>query len=71
MTAGRSKKPCNFCIDKVPYIDYKNIRLLRTHMSQYGRIVPKYYSGLCVIHQKRMANAIKRAREMALLPYVR
>ncbi|MBI2638646.1 30S ribosomal protein S18 [Candidatus Peregrinibacteria bacterium] len=71
MTAGRSKKKCGFCTEQVAYIDYKNIRLLRRFMSQYGRIVPRYYSGICLKHQKRLANAIKLAREMALLPYVR
>lgn len=71
MTAGRSKKRCNFCEEKVNHIDYKNIPLLRKHMSQYGRITPKYYSGVCLKHQKRMSRAIKVAREMALLPYVR
>lgn len=69
MTAGRSKKKCNFCADKVTYIDYKYIRLLRRHMSQYGRIVPRYYSGVCLQHQKRLSRAIKRAREMALVGY--
>ena len=71
MTAGRSKKKCAFCAEKITYIDYKNIPLLRRFMSQYARIVPKYYSGVCLKHQKRLANAIKRAREMALLAYVR
>ncbi|MEK9133155.1 MAG: 30S ribosomal protein S18 [Patescibacteria group bacterium] len=71
MTAGRSKKKCPFCADKIDYIDYKNLRMLKKFMSQYGRVVPKYYSGVCLIHQKRVANAIKLAREMALLPYVR
>lgn len=71
MTAGRSKKKCIFCEYKASYIDYKNIRVLRRFTSQYGRIVPRYYSGVCVQHQKRISNAIKLAREMALLPYVR
>ena len=71
MTAGRSKKKCAFCTEQVDYVDYKNLPLLRRFTSQYGRIVPRYYSGVCVIHQKRVANAIKRAREMALVPYVR
>lgn len=71
MTAGRSKKKCGFCAEKITYIDYKNIRLLRRFMSQFGRIVPKYYSGVCLKHQKKLSNAIKRAREMALLLYVR
>ncbi|MBI2453914.1 30S ribosomal protein S18 [Candidatus Peregrinibacteria bacterium] len=71
MTAGRSKKKCGFCIEKVDYVDYKNIRLLRRFLSQYGRIVPKYYSGVCLKHQKEVSRAVKVAREMALLAYVR
>ena len=71
MTAGRSKKKCGFCAEKVSYVDYKNLRLIRRFISQYGRIVPRYYSGVCLTHQKRLANAIKLAREMALVPYTR
>ncbi len=71
MTAGRSKKKCGFCAEKVTYIDYKNLRLVRRFISQYGRIVPRYYSGVCLTHQKRLSNAIKLAREMALVPYTR
>lgn len=71
MTAGRSKKQCQFCIEQIDHVDYKNIKLLLRFMSQYGRIVPRYYSGVCLKHQKRVANAIKRAREMAMLMYVR
>lgn len=71
MTAGRSKKPCNLCKRHVEYIDYKNLKLLKRFLSQYGRIVPKYYSGNCLWHQKRVARAIKLARESALLPYIK
>ena len=71
MTAGRSKKKCDFCAEKIVDVDYKNLRMLRRFISQYGRIVPKYYSGVCLKHQKRLSNAIKRAREMALVAYVR
>lgn len=71
MTAGRSKKQCAFCNDKITHIDYKNIRMLRRFISQYGRITPRYYSGVCLQHQKRLSNAIKLGREMALLAYVR
>ena len=71
MTAGRSKKKCAFCNTKITHIDYKSLGLLKRFMSQYGRIVPRYYSGVCLPHQKRLANAIKLAREVALLPYVK
>lgn len=71
MTAGRSKKLCQLCDKKIAYVDYKNLRMLWKFISQYGRIVPRYYSGVCLQHQKRLARAIKLAREMALLPYVK
>jgi len=50
-------------------IDYKNIELLRSYLTVFGRIVPRYYSGVSLKQQKQLANAVKRAREMALLPY--
>lgn len=71
MTAGRSKKYCPFCEEKIEHIDYKNLRMLKRFISQYGKIVPKYYSGVCLVHQKRLSRAIKLAREMALFAYVR
>lgn len=71
MTAGRSLKPCPLCAHKVEYIDYKNFSLLKRFLSQYGRIVPRYYTGNCLWHQKRLARAVKLAREVALLPFVK
>ncbi len=50
-------------------IDYKNIELLRSYLTVFGRIVPRYYSGVSLKQQKQLSNAVKRAREMALLPY--
>ena len=64
-------RKCRFCIDQSDYVDYKNLRLLRKFMSQYMKIVPRYYSGNCVTHQKRLANAVKKARIMALIPFVK
>ena len=52
-------------------IDYKNIELLRSYLTVFGRIVPRYYSGVSLKQQKQLANAVKRAREMALIPYTR
>ncbi|PJC37451.1 30S ribosomal protein S18, partial [Candidatus Peregrinibacteria bacterium CG_4_9_14_0_2_um_filter_53_11] len=60
-----------FCKVKVEHIDYKSLHVLHRFISQYGRIVPKYYTGVCLTHQKRLSKAIKVAREMALIPYVR
>lgn len=71
MTAGRSKKKCPFCAEKIEHIDYKNVPVLRKFISQYGRIVPRYYSGVCLNHQKKVANSIAISREMALIGYVR
>jgi len=51
------------------FIDYKNVELLRAYLTTFGRIVPRYYSGISLKQQKMLALAIKRAREMALLPY--
>jgi len=62
-------RQCQFCIDEVQAIDYKNIRLLKKYVSQYKKIVPKYYNGNCLKHQKRLATAIKNARMMALIPF--
>jgi len=67
MTAGRSKKRCKFCEFQVPHIDYKNVGLLTRFISQYGRIIPKYYTGVCLSHQKKIARAIKTARQIALI----
>ena len=67
----RRKKVCPFCADKVIRIDYKDAELLGKYISERGKIVPKRVSGVCAIHQRELATAIKRARIVALLPYVR
>lgn len=53
------------------WIDYKDTEILRQYLTSFGRIVPRYYSGISLKQQKQLALAIKRAREMALLPYTR
>jgi small subunit ribosomal protein S18 len=72
---GRSKyvpkrKICFFCRDKVTVIDYKDPVILRPYISDRGKIAPRRKSGACAKHQRRLALAIKRARHLALLPYV-
>jgi len=62
---------CPFCEQKVTYIDYKNTKLLIRFISQYGRIIPKYYTGVCLGHQKMLSRAVKTARQMALIAYTR
>ena len=67
----RRKKVCPFCADKLLKIDYKDADLLGKYISERGKIMPKRMSGVCAIHQRELATAIKRARIVALLPYVR
>ena len=71
MAKNKYNKACKFCINKIKYIDYKNVKLLRKFVSQYAKIVPRYYTGVCLKHQKSFATAIKNARTMALLQFVR
>ncbi|MDR2640768.1 MAG: 30S ribosomal protein S18 [Candidatus Peribacteria bacterium] len=52
-------------------IDYKNVELLKKYITKFGKIVPRYYSGISLKNQKKLANAIKKARIMALLPFVK
>lgn len=64
------KKVCAFCIDKSNSIDYKDIAKLRKYMSERSKIVPRRVTGTCARHQRDLTLAIKRARHMALIPYV-
>ena len=67
--SGR-RKPCPFCRDKVEFVDYKDITTLRKFISDRGKIRSRRISGTCRRHQNQVATAVKRARELALLPYV-
>lgn len=64
------KKVCMFCVDKVDSIDYKDTAKLRRYISEKGKIVPRRISGNCAKHQRQLTVAIKRARTIALLPFV-
>ena len=64
------KKVCNFCIEKSETIDYKDVAKLRKYITEKGKILPRRMTGVCAKHQRELAVAIKRARVMALLPYV-
>ena len=66
----RRKKVCIFCADKVDFIDYKDSAKLRKFISERGKILPRRISGTCAKHQRELNTAIKRARQVALLPYV-
>jgi small subunit ribosomal protein S18 len=65
----RRKKVCRFCVDKVDDINYKDVRLLSSFISERGKITPRRISGVCTPHQKRLSEAIKQARSIALLPF--
>ena len=66
----RRKKVCAFCADKIDYIDYKDTARLRKFVSERAKILPRRISGTCAVHQRELNTAIKRARNMALLPFV-
>jgi small subunit ribosomal protein S18 len=63
------KRHCQFCADKTDYVDYKDVALLRKFVSDRGKIRARRVTGNCTRHQRRVATAVKNAREMALLPY--
>ena len=64
------KKVCYFTKNNITYIDYKDIELLKKFVSPNGKIIPRRVAGTCAKYQRMLAVAIKRARQMALLPYV-
>lgn len=64
------KKVCTFCVDKNAKIDYKDVAKLRRFVSERGKIVPRRVTGTCAQHQREITTAVKRARHLALLPYV-
>lgn len=64
------KKKCRFCMQKVDYVDYKDVNLLNRHLTPSGKILGGCISGNCSRHQSMMTRAIKRARHLALLPFV-
>ena len=66
----RRKKVCMFCADKIEHIDYKDIARLRKCVSERSKILPRRITGTCAKHQRQLTVAIKRARLMAMLPYV-
>ena len=72
MRGGRKghRKVCQFCVDKIEYIDYKDVARLRRCMSERAKILPRRVTGTCARHQRDLTTAIKRARQIALLPYV-
>jgi small subunit ribosomal protein S18 len=67
---GGRRKSCQYCRDKVEFVDYKDINALRKFVSDRGKIRSRRITGACRRHQNQIATAVKRAREIALLPYV-
>jgi len=65
----RRKKVCKFCVEKIDDINYKDVRLLQQFVAERGKIVPRRLTGVCTPHQRRLTTAIKRARNIALLPF--
>lgn len=70
---GRRKKVCQFCVQEAQngqaVIDYKDVETLKKYITERGKILPKRITGNCAIHQRAVTTAIKRARQVALLPY--
>ena len=64
------KKVCHFCADRVEAIDYKDVARLRKYVSERSKILPRRITGTCAKHQRELTIAIKRARHIALLPYI-
>ena len=72
--SSRGKRPrrkvCAFCVDHIEHIDYKDVNRLRRCMTERAKILPRRVTGTCAFHQRDLTTAIKRARHIALLPYV-
>ncbi|MBI4548552.1 MAG: 30S ribosomal protein S18 [Ignavibacteriae bacterium] len=66
----RKRRPCRFCNTDEIYIDYKDEKRLMRFISEQGKIIPKRITGTCAKHQRQLVKSIKRARHLALLPYV-
>ena len=69
-TLFRRRKVCKFCADKIDDINYKDVKLLGPFVPERGKILPRRISGTCAMHQRKLQTAIKRARHIALIPYV-
>src|SRR5512140_372610 len=65
----RRKKVCKFCVEKIDNINYKDVKLLGQFVAERGKIVPRRISGVCAVHQRDLTDAIKKARNIAFLPF--
>ena len=68
-TFFRRRRLCKFCVEKIDYIGYKDVKLLAPFIPERGKIQPRRISGVCATHQRALQTAIKRARQIALVPY--
>jgi small subunit ribosomal protein S18 len=66
----RRRRVCKFCVEKIDYINYKDVKLIAPFIPERGKIQPRRISGVCATHQRTLQTAIKRARQIALVPYV-
>jgi small subunit ribosomal protein S18 len=66
---GRRSKFCKFCVEKSTFIDYKDVKTLTAFTPERGKVLPRRTSGVCAPHQRQLVEAIKRARNIALLPF--
>lgn len=66
----KEKKSCPLCEANIKDINYKDTEGLKKYLTKFNKIVPRYYSGVCLKHQKKLATAIKQSRYMSLLPYI-
>lgn len=64
------RKFCRFCADKTPFIDYKDLRMLRSYVTEKGKLLPRRMTGACAPHQRELTTAVKRARNIALMPFM-
>ena len=69
-TFFRRRRLCKFCVEKIDYIGYRDVKLLAPFIPERGKIQPRRISGVCALHQRALQVAIKRARQIALVPYV-
>jgi small subunit ribosomal protein S18 len=69
-TLFRRRKVCKFCADKIDDINYKDVKLIGPFVPERGKILPRRISGTCAMHQRKLQTAIKRSRQIALIPYV-
>ena len=69
-TFFRRRRLCKFCVEKIDYIGYRDVKLLAPFIPERGKIQPRRISGVCATHQRALQVAIKRARQIALVPYV-